>query len=279
MIAAAANPLSEEFTVPAIAVDDHREEMSPVTRAMRKWNVKPRLFTTATEWGRVARSSDENTILMSDNLLPGVNDLGSLGFDDIHTSQGEEAGLRLLTAYCDRLNIKAGLKILLTQYPLRDEAKHYIAGRRRTKKDEIHVFHKNNANDSDQLNKLVRGFSRTRKAMFIKSKIEYVRDLGRDWRLTESEIAALFSMQDEDDAVWRASTGGTTSIDFERRCDLIYRIKINLAAVYGGENLFQEERWLRTKIAILGGKSPLEFISSQGVERLYALISIMEGNH
>jgi hypothetical protein len=126
---------------------------------------------------------------------------------------------------------------------------------------------------------IIRKFSRDRRTKFVREKIAYVRELGNDWRLTESEVAELFSVQDESDAVWIASINGTTSIDFERRCDLIYRIKRNLAAVYGGEDLVQEERWLRTKLPILGNKCPLAYISMKGIERLYSLISVMEGNH
>lgn len=280
MIGTAAAVPERSFFIPALAVDDHRDDMALFTREMKKWNVKPRLFETAADWGRSARKSDADTILISDNLLPGVNDLESLGFPDIHTSQGEEAGLRLLTTYCDRLEIQAGLKILLTEFDLRPEAKRWISQRNsKGVRDKIHVYKKNKPDDVAQLDQLVRKFSRERRSNFVKEKLEYIRDLGRDWKLTPIEIAKLFSLQDEDDAVWVAATAGTTSLDFERRCDLIYRVKLNLITVYGSDNLPQEAHWWRTKLPILGNKSPLEYVSPKGIEQLYSLVSVMEGNH
>jgi hypothetical protein len=279
MFATARDIDDESFYVPALAVDDHKEEMASFTREMKKWNVRPKLFETATDWARLARKADDDTILISDNLLPGVNDLGSLGFPDVDTSRGEEAGLRLLTTYCDRSQIDAGLKILLTQFPLRKEAKQYVNHRNRNENNKIYVFMKNKPEDVRELDNVVRKFSRDRRTRFIRDKVEYIRDAGRDWHFSELEVANLFSVQDEDDAVWVAATSGTTSLDIERRCDLIYRIKLNLATVYGGGDLAQEAAWWRTKLPILGNKTPFEYVSSHGIERLYSLVSVMEGNH
>jgi len=279
MLAAAPEIDDQSFYVPAIAVDDHKEEMASFTREMKKWSVRPRLFETATDWARLARKANNDTILISDNLLPGVNDLGSLGYPDIDTSRGEEAGLRLLTTYCDRLGISPGLRILLTQFPLRKEAKQFVNHRNKSQASRVHVFMKNKAEDVRQLDDVVRRFSRDRRSEFVKDKVEYIRDTGRDWHFSELEVAKLFSVQDEDDAVWVAATSGTTSLDIERRCDLIYRIKLNLATVYGGHDLAQETKWWRTKLPILGHKTPFEYVSTHGIERLYSLVSVMEGNH
>jgi hypothetical protein len=279
MTGAAAAQVDRGFFIPALAVDDHREEMVPFTRGMKKWNVRPRLFETAFDWARLARKADADTILISDNFLPGVNDFDTLGVPDVETSQGEEAGLGLLTTFCDRLGIQAGLKILLTQFPLRPEAKAFLGRRNKDKKKEVLVFKKNNPAELEGLDRVVRNFSRERRAKFIKLKLDYIRELGDDWGFSELETAKLFSLQDNDDVVWIAASSGTTSLDFERRCDLIYRVKLNLAAVYGGENPVQEASWWRTRLAILGGRSPLEYVSTQGIEQLYSLVSVMEGNH
>lgn len=271
--------LNDDFKIPLIAVDDHKEEMAAVTREARKWNIRPRVFETASEWVKQVQRSDFSTILISDNLLPGVNDLDSFGLDGVNTAQGEEAGLRLLTTYCDRMEISSGLRILFTQFQLTDQAKKFLDKRNSSEVSKVHLFYKNSASDIEIFHKLIRDFSSDQKMIFIRDKIEYVKALGVEWGLSHGEVAALFGLRSERDPFWIAAAEGTTSLDFERRCDLVYRVKINLVAVYGKDNLVQESNWLRTRLSVLGNRSPLDYIGSQGIERLYSLVSVMEGNH
>jgi Protein of unknown function (DUF2384) len=278
VIEASALAATNDFFIPLFAVDDHPDEMKEATRETKKWHIKTKIFETAVEWAPLANKSDENTILITDNHLQGVNNLGSLNFPDISTARGADAGLRLLTSYCEEAKIRPGLKVLLTQFPLDSKAKAHIDRLNNGGTDKIYVFKKTADADMQAFGKLLREFSCRRHSEFVRKKLDYVRDFAIGWKVDENQLANLFGMQDASDPVWEAVDRGTTSRDIEARCDLLYRMKLNLVQVYGSGNTEQEARWLRTKIRPLGNATPLEVISGQSIGRMIDLIAIMEGN-
>lgn len=259
------------------AVDDHIDELEPAIKIAVEYGFNPEKWASIRMFGNaIEKRASPYNVIVSDNHLDGVENLEVLGHSDIDTGHGTNAGWVLLTEYCDRENIESGLRIVLTNYSV-DKNIRNLVKRKQNKGERIFLLDKSKKNDMKKLDKLLYDFRNQCLMDFISEKFEYVSNIIEGWDLTSQEIGHLFGVSDLKDSFWKAIHVGTTSVDVEARCDLIYRMKSNLVYVYGGEDLEQETIWLRTPIEPLNGLSPLEFIRHGSLPDLERLVLGMEG--
>jgi hypothetical protein len=259
------------------ALDDHIEELEPLRAIAATHNIEPSFADTVTAYGEMLDESTEDDILISDNFIEGVNDLKAIGEVGIKTGSGTNAGTAILTEYCDRRAVNAGLKIVWTQWVIKGDTKRRIERWRDKKGEKIYALHKHKQDDIDLLNEIVECHVGERMKIFLSKKFNYVSKLFDDWKLTAPERNKLFGLTASDDSLQKLVEHGTTMKDVEARCDLIYRIKENLALVYGGDDLEQEVAWLRTRNSTLGDETPLAFLGQGFQHRLAELVMRMEG--
>lgn len=258
-------------------VDDHRPELEDVERVARRHNIKSHISETVKGFGKFVSQISEDDIIVADNNIEGVNSLSDLRRKDIDTSSGTQAGLKLLTEYCNSEDIKPGMKILLTQWKVSADSRNYVA-RRVAAGERIYIFKKRDDRDMANMETIISNFYRERLANFVSDKVKYVFAFISDWDLRDDEVARLFGVSDKNDQMWNAiQSGNTTSRDVEARCDLLYRLKATLALAYGGGSPKLEAEWLHKGNPVLNGRSPLEFVGEGYQHRLAEMVLRIEG--
>lgn len=266
-----------ELALNLYAVDDHKEELKPALSAARDCDIKPKPFDTATEWAKAAQKATQNTILLADNRIDGLDNLGVVGFPNIKTDHGNNAGLRLLIDYCNMKNINCGMKVILTAFPLSTATQTSIDRRNIRLNDNIVVLYKHNSNVSESLNELFRRFREKRRMGFLKEKFEFVSAVMDGWGLSQQERLGTLGLFSKEDVVYQAMAEGTTaSLDAEAKYDLLYRLWANLNLLFGDDDVAQR-RWLNAPNPKLNGKSPLQIISTGYQDALAHVVFQIEG--
>ena len=231
--------IENRFSVVMHGLDDHKADFEPVVSVMRQLGVDSQVWETAASYAEALTTCTKQDILISDNYIEGLDNLNSIGMNNVPTDSGTNAGLMLLTKYCDNKEVQANLKIILTQYQMDRNTKRYIK-RRQNKGEKIYVFSKQKEDDLLEINKLVKNHYSSCYMEFVKEKFDFVSSVLTGWQLSQSEVNTLFGIVSDSPAPVENLKSKFSSVDLEDRCDLIYRIKLNLSVVYGGDDLEQD---------------------------------------
>lgn len=266
-----------KLTIRLQGLDDHLSELNDIRDLAISQQIDVNICDTVNDFGRLIKSSTEDDIILSDNYIDGVDNLVLGSGSKIDTQGGTNTGIILLTKYCDNSNIQPGLKILLSQWKISKDTQRLIDRRKSFYSEKFYALNKNDKNILVTFDKILREHITERRQVFIKKKFDFVCGIVDEWALAPDERNRLFGLSSGDDVMWEAIRSGTTSRDVEARCDLVYRLKSNLALVYGGKDLDQETLWLRTANATLGDQTPLDFLGEGYQHRLAELVMRMEG--
>ena len=259
----------------AYAVDDHIKELKPIVELCDSHNISYKKFSALSKIKPYLGQATEDDILIVDNRLDGVRNLGALDRKDIETEGGNLAGIRILTNYCDEENVNAGLRILWSGYAIESVVRQ--CERYRERGINLHAFRKDDDDELAECDKVIHNFRVERHKVLVGEKLDYVEGLFDEWQFSAKRKALFFGFPDFNDRVWSEIQSGTGSMDVELRCDLIHDIQLTLDAIYGEDDVEGQSAWFDTPIDDLGGNSPAGFLGEGQVLALMQLVRAMEG--
>lgn len=255
-------------------IDNNRSELDAVAAVFNDFGFDVNITESGDQFVDWMKESQRSDVLLSDGFMEEITLPFQHGWaQDV---EAEVAGFTILDRGYNASNARALSRVLFSVHDIKENIRRRIMRLDNTGKI-FRFISKNDPNYLHSIADLIKCHLVTNSRILNQEKFDYVAPIVEGWTSDPALQLAFFGIFNPTTTLRDLPNHGLfESRDFEDRCDAIFAIRRNLAAVFGDEIGKKERDWLQVDSSYLGGQSPIDLVQTRHQHELFHIVSMLE---